>query len=716
MLKEEFLFAGKYRLKRLLGRGGFSEVWLAEDTMTNVEVAVKVYASQARLGEEGIEIFRKEFALVFDLNHTNLLHPTYFDVWENMPYLILPYCKEGSVFKYISKGEQISEEQCWNILHDVAAGLAYMHDRTPPLIHQDIKPDNILISNEGRYMITDFGISTKVRNTMATIQNAATMSSGTLAYMGPERFSTKPKPLMASDVWSLGAMMYELMTGGNPPFGNHGGALQKGGAEIPEIEETQYSDQLKQMVYWCMAVNTWDRPVARAIEEITYKKLHNIDITADLAKAKQEQQQQPEPPKPQQQQQRPARPTTIGASQWQQGGFAPQPRFSGTYDRQPRMSGNYGPQPGGYDPNLSGTQMDRSHAGSVMPYGGNKKLLFGSIAVGSIGITTAIATSVGSALVAPIAVGVFGVIAGASAALGISAIANATNALGGMKKKRTHITNKAMPVHMLTPGKDATIYSSVYAPAEVKRRSHILIQVYLNRSEEDELISSLAQEVQPETKRRDSIPLNNLKEGEQVDVQLNIYGDSLVMTEHKTITWHTPFTKCVFDYFVPTDINVDELSCQIILSINGAQVGEMRFITKIVEQPRDLNPKVSAHQYKKIFISYAHQDEKKVKYLAEAYKAQGANYFFDRHYLKGGDVFPQVIQDYINSADLFILCWSENASKSEYVEKERTQALELAFPKVKPMEKATLSIYPMSIEPRAELPADMRDNYHFEEI
>lgn len=341
MLKEEYLFAGKYKLKRLLGRGGFSEVWLAEDTMTNVEVAVKVYASQARLGEEGIEIFRKEFALVFDLNHTNLLHPTYFDVWENMPYLILPYCKEGSVFKYISTGEQISEEQCWNILHDVAAGLAYMHDRTPPLIHQDIKPDNILISNEGRYMITDFGISTKVRNTMATIQNAATMSSGTLAYMGPERFSTKPKPLMASDVWSLGAMMYELMTGGNPPFGNHGGALQKGGAEIPEIEETQYSDQLKQMVYWCMAVNTWDRPVARAIEEITYKKLHNIDITADLAKAKQEQQQQPEPPKPQQQQQRPARPTTIGASQWQPVGYQPQPRPSQQHVAPPYSQTHY---------------------------------------------------------------------------------------------------------------------------------------------------------------------------------------------------------------------------------------------------------------------------------------------------------------------------------------------------------------------------------------
>ena len=703
MLKEGLLFAEKCKLKKILGCGGYSEVWLAEDTTTNVEVAVKVYASQLHLGEEGVESFRKEFAMAFNLQHPNLLHPTYFDVWENMPYLILPYCKEGSLARKVGK---MTEKECWKVFHDVSSGLAYLHNQDPPLIHQDIKPDNILISDNGRFMLADFGISTEIRHVVSSIQNISAMQSGTLYYVAPEQFGSNSKPNKASNIWSLGAIMYELMTG-NAPFGVHGGALQKGGAEIPEIEETQYSDQLKQMVYWCMAVNTWDRPVARAIEEITNKKLHNIDITADLAKAKQEQQ-------------RPARPTTIGASQWQQGGFAPQPRYSGTYDRQPRMSGNYGPQPGGYDPDPYDIQMPHYHAGSAgsgMPSGENKKYLFGSIAAGSIGITTAIATtSVGGALVAPIAVGVLGVIAGASAVLGISAIVNATNALGGIKKKSTHITNKAMPNQMLTPGKGASIYSSVYAPAEVKRRSHILVQVFLNQPEEDERISVLAQDVQPEAKRRDSIPMDNLKEGEQVNVQLNIYGDSLLMTEHKTIIWHMPLTKCVFDYFVSTDINVDELSCQIILSVNGAQIGEMRFITKIVEHPRDLNPKVSAHQYKKIFISYAHQDEKKVKYLAEAYKAQGANYFFDRHYLKGGDVFPQVIQDYINSADLFILCWSENASKSEYVEKERTQAFELAFPKVKPMEKATLSIYPMSIEPRAELPADMRDNYHFEEI
>lgn len=93
-----------------------------------------------------------------------------------------------------------------------------------------------------------------------------------------------------------------------------------------------------------------------------------------------------------------------------------------------------------------------------------------------------------------------------------------------------------------------------------------------------------------------------------------------------------------------------------------------------------------------------------------------ADYFFDRHYLKAGDIFPQKIQDYISKADLFILCWSENASKSEYVEKERTQALERAYPKVQPADQAELSIYPINIEPHAELPSDMKGYYHFGRI
>lgn len=245
----------------------------------------------------------------------------------------------------------------------------------------------------------------------------------------------------------------------------------------------------------------------------------------------------------------------------------------------------------------------------------------------------------------------------------------------------------------------------------------MIVQVYVHLLEEMEMVSRLAVESDKNVERRDYIPLQcKLKKGDKVDVLLNIYGEALLKPEKKSVIWQGSFTKCSFDYYVPKDIEVDELSCVALLTVNDIPVGEMRFISRIVDSPRQLNPEIIAHNYNKVFISYSHQDEPKVKFLHEGLKIAGINHFFDRDYLTIGDVFPQVIQDYINSADLFILCWSENASRSEYVQKERLQALERAFPQVKPEQAAKLRIYPMSIEPRAELPSDMKENYHFGEI
>ena len=248
-LKEGLLFADRYKLIRQLGRGGFAEVWLAEDDMTNVQVAIKVYAPGTGLDDNGIKIFTQEFSMVFDMNHTNLLRPTHFDCWDRMPYLIMPLIKNGSAFKYIAEGKSMPEEECWKLLHDVAAGLAYLHEKTPPLIHQDIKPDNILIDDEGRYLITDFGISARVRSTIRGAK-AQEQSGGTLAYMGPERFSSNPRPI-------------------------HGGMLQKNGADIPIIEG-DYSQELKDIVSLCISKETWDRPSASKIEEMTYNHMHGI--------------------------------------------------------------------------------------------------------------------------------------------------------------------------------------------------------------------------------------------------------------------------------------------------------------------------------------------------------------------------------------------------------------------------------------------------------
>jgi len=263
--------------------------------------------------------------------------------------------------------------------------------------------------------------------------------------------------------------------------------------------------------------------------------------------------------------------------------------------------------------------------------------------------------------------------------------------------------------------KEQDVYSSVFAPSEIAKNSHLLIQVYLHTYEEAERVLDLAQEVQKNAVRRDYIPLQcRLKTGDTVDVKAHIYGHSLLFSEQKRIRWQGSFSKCTFSYIVPDEINVNELCCKITMEINGIAIGEMMFVTQIVKMPSNVHTEIISRRYDKIFISYAHQDESKVKYLAEAYRAQGANYFFDRHYLQPGDVFPVRIQEYIKSADLFILCWSENALKSEYVDKERKQALTLAYPHIKPMEKATLTIYPISIDPHAELPDDMRNIYNFE--
>lgn len=258
-LSEQTLFAERYQLQRLLGRGGFSEVWLAIDQITNMEIAVKVYAPGQGMDKNGMKDFCKELSQVYNLNHTNLVKPQHVDNWKGMPYLVMTYCPKGSCHRLIGT---MNEEQIWKFLHDVAAGLAYLHDQG--IIHQDIKPDNILVDPLGNYVITDFGISVQSRSTLRKSMNIAS-DSGTTAYMAPERFSKDPTPVKASDIWSLGATAYELLTG-NAPFGEVGGGLQRGGADIPSIHQS-ISPALRETLALLLSEDPWDRPTAALIAD-----------------------------------------------------------------------------------------------------------------------------------------------------------------------------------------------------------------------------------------------------------------------------------------------------------------------------------------------------------------------------------------------------------------------------------------------------------------
>lgn len=256
-LAKDSLFAGRYRLLQERGRGSFGEVWLARDEQLDMDVAVKVYIA---LDDRGIEDFKKEYKTAYNLNHPNLLHAYHFDICERRPFLVMPFCPSSA----LSLLGKCDGQTLWRFIADVADGLAYLHSLD--VVHHDIKPDNILISEKGSFLITDFGISTKLRSSLRrnSVRSAREegSSGGSLPYMGPEMFSGKPESVKATDIWAFGVTLYEMVTGDLPFFGQ-GGVMQLNGAEIPVLPSEDR--QLVDLVKACLAKETWDRPTAAAI-------------------------------------------------------------------------------------------------------------------------------------------------------------------------------------------------------------------------------------------------------------------------------------------------------------------------------------------------------------------------------------------------------------------------------------------------------------------
>lgn len=267
-LVEGSIIAEHYQLLRLLGSGSFGDVWLAHNMLADIDVAIKFYGT---LDEKGIEDFRNEFKIAYRLRHPNLLNINHFDVYENCPYLVMPYCANGSVNRQIG---QMPEQEIWKFVLDVSGGLAFLHSQQPPVVHQDIKPDNILITSDGRYVISDFGISRTFRTKISRTNNSN--SSGTIAYMGPERFSEKPMVVLASDIWAFGMTLYEVMTG-DVLWEGMGGCVQLNGARIPAISR-RFSPELAYLVTSCLAAETWNRPTATQINEYATAMLQHKPV------------------------------------------------------------------------------------------------------------------------------------------------------------------------------------------------------------------------------------------------------------------------------------------------------------------------------------------------------------------------------------------------------------------------------------------------------
>ncbi len=253
-LKEGEVINGRYRLVKERGRGTFGEVWQAWDDILDMEVAIKIYIA---LDSRGIDEFKSEYRTTFSLTHPNLLHASHFDVVEKRPYLVMPYCLE-SADELVGK---ISEEEAWRFIRDVSSGLAYLHSKN--IIHRDIKPDNILRDGEGNFLISDFGVSVKMRSTLrknSVRDLSESTTQGTIGYMGPEMFTTSPSAVKATDIWALGATVYEMLEGDMPFFGQ-GGVMLLHGGEIPDLKGP-WSEPLKTVVQSCLSKEPWVRPMA----------------------------------------------------------------------------------------------------------------------------------------------------------------------------------------------------------------------------------------------------------------------------------------------------------------------------------------------------------------------------------------------------------------------------------------------------------------------
>lgn len=252
-------FDNRYRLIDKIGGGGFSEVWLAHDLNAEIDVALKIYTPNGELDEEGKEDFKREFARLCGLNHSNIIHAIGFGIHKDeLPYLAMSVCKNGSAKKLINNFE---EEQLWRFIEQVSLGLQYLHAHS--ITHKDIKPDNILINSDGQYLIIDFGISTKTRNTLRK-STKGTVGGGTPWYMSVESFGTESSDIHARDIWAFGATLYEIITG-DVPFGQYGGVTQKSQNGIIPPINNNVSEELKQLVYDCLALDAWDRPDADAL-------------------------------------------------------------------------------------------------------------------------------------------------------------------------------------------------------------------------------------------------------------------------------------------------------------------------------------------------------------------------------------------------------------------------------------------------------------------
>jgi serine/threonine-protein kinase len=203
----------RYTLERELGRGGMATVYLAHDAREARPVAIKVM-HRTLATALGVERFLREIKIAASLSHPHIV--PVFDSGNagELLYYIMPYVEGESLYQRLERERQLPLEDALQITHDVAAALGYAHSRG--VLHRDVKPENILLAG-GHALVADFGLARamgaadqeKLTKTGATV--------GTVFYMSPEQLRGDRNLDPRADIYGLGCILYEMLTG-EPPY------------------------------------------------------------------------------------------------------------------------------------------------------------------------------------------------------------------------------------------------------------------------------------------------------------------------------------------------------------------------------------------------------------------------------------------------------------------------------------------------------------------
>lgn len=254
----------RYKLLQLIGGGGMANVYLARDIILDRDVAVKVLRLDFVNDELFIKRFRREAQAATSLNHENIV--TIYDVGEDdgIYYMVMEYVRGCTLKQYIQQHAPLPVQEALRMMDQLTGAIAHAHQNG--VIHRDIKPQNILVSEDGTLKITDFGIAVALSSTTITQTNSVL---GSVHYLSPEQ----AKGGMAtekSDIYSLGIVMFELLTG-----------------QLPFLGESAVAIVLKHLQTETPSVRRWNPNIPQSVENIVLKAtaknpLHRYNSALDM--------------------------------------------------------------------------------------------------------------------------------------------------------------------------------------------------------------------------------------------------------------------------------------------------------------------------------------------------------------------------------------------------------------------------------------------------